>query len=306
MNQENQHDAGVPSMLSLEHFVMSRAQPAAEAGKSQLLIQLGHSVLLRLNAMPFGQLRSAELLRACEQSDEFPKDHLLLMQKAVRRGFEIRSTVSKARWADPLELAPVVDSWVLCWKSPAADQTPNALGLKAAAHYARLSIPDETPVAASVEPAPSLAAEAAPVPEAPAQPVKAKRTSDRLIALMQYAKSGEGDFSWRAVSSVLADLYHSSMSLSDAMHHLVSAYEEALDEPRFELSRGQSPMLGLILAPVKGHTSVEPMGPRDTSVAYRIEDIYDSMAARIFGQLSIARVDWLSPWKKEARAHVEH
>lgn len=311
---ETQEYTGVPSPVSLEHFVMARVETAADAGKDSLLVHLGHPALIKLEAQPSGQLKGEELYRACLESSEFPKEHIKLMRTALRRGYEIRASVSKARWADPLEFAPVVDTWVLSWKNPGPVQEPDAQGLKSAAHYRYRFLLDKNELPAPQENRSAPATEVAAAPEALVAPtapdvkplpVRVKPASDRLIALMQFAKSGEGEFRWRAVKDVLSDLYHSSMSLSDAMHHLVSAYEEALAEPRFELTRGSSPMLELILSPVKGHTSVEPFGPRDTAASYRVEDIYDSMAAFIFGQLSIARVDWLSPWKKEARAHVE-
>lgn len=134
-------------------------------------------------------------------------------------------------------------------------------------------------------------------PSAPAaaeqlQPSSAQ-PSARLRALMRYAKSGQGDFSFAAVQQVLAELYHPKMSLADSMHHLVAAYQEALQEPRYEMGAGPNPMLALVLAPVQGLSSIEVLGPVSLDTSYTVRQFYDAIASKIFGNLSVTRVDWL-------------
>jgi hypothetical protein len=132
-----------------------------------------------------------------------------------------------------------------------------------------------------------------PCADSPSPVTSARQPSERLRALMRHAKQGTTDFSFTAVASVLSELYHPQMSLADAMHHLVAAFEEALMEPRYEIGRSDGAVLALLLSPVRGHTSVELFGASSMDANYSVKQFYDSMSSHIFGQLSITRVDWL-------------
>jgi len=129
----------------------------------------------------------------------------------------------------------------------------------------------------------------------PLAPEVSNPPNERLLALLHYAK---GDitstvFTWRDVAKALGELYHPDMTLEAAMHHLVAAYGDLMADPRFECSNHGNEPLALLLAPVKGYSSVELYGPRNTEAAYTVEQFYNSMAAHMFSKLRLSRVDWL-------------
>lgn len=94
----------------------SRLKAAADNGRFSEVVNLGSPCLLTLPSMPVGQLVGVELLKAAEATASFPKMHLHAMVALRNLGFDVRATVSKARWADPLEFAPEIASWVVCWQ----------------------------------------------------------------------------------------------------------------------------------------------------------------------------------------------
>lgn len=120
--------------------------------------------------------------------------------------------------------------------------------------------------------------------------------SDRLLVLLRYAKSENRGSTWRDVAAALGDLYHPDMTLSDAVHHIVAAFTEALAEPRFEVGRGGTAGVDLLLAPIKGHHSVEALGPSRLDTSYTVEQFYNAQVAYVLGQLSIAKIGWCRDW----------
>lgn len=116
--------------------------------------------------------------------------------------------------------------------------------------------------------------------------------SERLIALLRYAKAEDPDMTWRAVAAALGDIYHPKMSLADAVHHLAAAHQELLAEPRFAVQSGSNALDSLLLAPIKGYCSIELFGPKSTDQTYSVESIYNSFTAHILGELRWAKVDW--------------
>ena len=121
------------------------------------------------------------------------------------------------------------------------------------------------------------------------------RPSARLLALLAFTKSmdAEFEFSWEAVPAALAELYHPKMTLSDAMHHLLHAYQELKADPRFEAGNSTDYTLDILLAPVKGSNSIEILGPASLKTAYTVGAFYNAMALHMLGAIRCARIDWL-------------
>lgn len=128
----------------------------------------------------------------------------------------------------------------------------------------------------------------------PPKELMAKPVSDRLLALLKYAKSANPDMPWKAVPLTLSETYHPDMSLIDAMHHLVAAVEEVLADPRFEVGRSGTSALELLTFPIKGSCAVDMLGPKTLQTSYTLEQFYNSMAAYILSQLRISQVDWMA------------
>lgn len=120
--------------------------------------------------------------------------------------------------------------------------------------------------------------------------------SPRLFALLAFTKTdiSEKAFSWTDVAAALGELYHPKMTVSDAMHHLVAAFQELKADPRFEAGHGSGYMTDVLLAPVKGFHSIERFGPKQgLASSYTVEQFYDAMAGHMLTQIRLARVDWL-------------
>lgn len=117
--------------------------------------------------------------------------------------------------------------------------------------------------------------------------------SERLRALLIFSKRPDvKEWTWKGVADALADIYSTDMRLVWVMHHLVAAYEEALAEPRFQLGRSCG-TVDLLMAPVKGSSSIDLMGPASLATAYTVEQFYNAMVVRILGELQCATVGWL-------------
>lgn len=124
--------------------------------------------------------------------------------------------------------------------------------------------------------------------------------SDRLRTLMAFSKApGAKDWSWSGVAGALADLYSRDMNLYWAVHHLAAAYQEALAEPRFQLGRSDK-MVELLMAPVKGHTSVELLGPASLQSQYSVEQFYNAMVVKMLGELQVTNIAWLRELQPQA------
>lgn len=82
------------------------------------------------------------------------------------------------------------------------------------------------------------------------------------------------------------------MNLPDVIEVLVTTYEEALSEPRFELGNGRYAARELILAPIKGLHALDWPEPKGLNSSYTAEQFYNAMIKNIISQFSISRIDW--------------
>lgn len=99
-----------------------------------------------------------------------------------------------------------------------------------------------------------------------------------LKALFRYVKNMDNDRSWVAIrDNVLAQIYHPNMRFVDVIKVLLTAYTEALMEPRFELPGRHNVSEELLLAPIKGHHSIELGGPSSVEQKYSVEQFYSAM-----------------------------
>lgn len=120
---------------------------------------------------------------------------------------------------------------------------------------------------------------------------EARMPSERLAALLNLAKDpARRHYTTEAVASALEWCYASGMTLGHVMHHLAAAFEEAVREPRFEL--GSDAIEGLLMAPVRGHTSIDLYGPPNLQTAYSVEQFYGAMIQYVLGRFLTARIDW--------------
>lgn len=115
--------------------------------------------------------------------------------------------------------------------------------------------------------------------------------SPRLIALLRHAKASDADCTWKGAATALTDLYVANLTLLQALHHLLAAFEEARSFPGFCIPK-DSALEDLVLAPVKGFYTVEPNGPANLFAAYTVEQIYAAMCAHLMGILRTVKVDW--------------
>lgn len=113
--------------------------------------------------------------------------------------------------------------------------------------------------------------------------------SNRLRLLLIASKKKEGEFNKEFVASTLAEEFHPEMSLMDALHHCVAAYQEALNHKEFELAyRGdpQTLLMELLKAPSK-----QVLFPK-SSDTYSLEQYYNSYINYILQQLRLTNIDW--------------
>lgn len=97
------------------------------------------------------------------------------------------------------------------------------------------------------------------------------------------------------VTVVLKPLYHDDMRIMDVIHVLLKAYEEAREYKQFEMPchGGGNWVESLLLAPVKGNSSVDLWGPKSKDTQYTVEQFYESMAMQMLNDLRFTRVDWM-------------
>ncbi len=116
--------------------------------------------------------------------------------------------------------------------------------------------------------------------------------SERLIALLRHVRAPKTNMSWRGVAAALGDLYHPQMSLPEVVRHLAAAYTELTEEPRFDVPAGPTMLANLLLAPIKGPSSIDVLGPRSTNQVYSVEGFYNSLAGHLLGAFMMAKTDW--------------
>lgn len=117
------------------------------------------------------------------------------------------------------------------------------------------------------------------------------KISSTLALLLRHSKRAE-DNDWSAIAQALAPSFFADMSLVDVVSIVVGAYEEALFEPRFEISRSGMAARDLLLAPIKGSCSVDFLGPGNLGVQYSVEQFYNAFLKHIMSELRLSRVDW--------------
>lgn len=66
-----------------------------------------------------------------------------------------------------------------------------------------------------------------------------------------------------------------------------------IDEDRFETPSKDTKSIDLILAPIRGTSSVEPFGASRIDTKYSIEEFYNAILSAMMTDFYIARVDWL-------------
>ncbi len=119
--------------------------------------------------------------------------------------------------------------------------------------------------------------------------IKVIRFSTRLKLLLIASKRKEGEFNKEFVASVLAQEYHPEMTLMDALHHCVAAYQEALGYRQLELGyRGdpQTLLMEFLKAPSK--KKIFP----NTKDTYSLEEYYNSYINYILQQLRLTNIGW--------------
>ena len=132
--------------------------------------------------------------------------------------------------------------------------------------------------------------------------------SDRLASLMNLAKGriGEKDAAVatpEAIGAALDWCYGGKLSLKDALHHAVAAWEEASKDCRYGIGRADT--LELLLAPIKGSTSIELLGPAGLDSQYTVGQFYGAMLLRVMGDLQVTRCDWCKAQLDSAKSRAE-
>lgn len=111
--------------------------------------------------------------------------------------------------------------------------------------------------------------------------------------LLAYAKTSAPSFTSKALADVLCPLYYPGMTLVDIVSVTLSAYNELLAEPRFEVANGEVSSHRLLLSPIKGASSIELMGPASFDTTYTVTQFYDAMLADMLQQMRVASVLWM-------------
>ncbi len=127
--------------------------------------------------------------------------------------------------------------------------------------------------------------------------------NETLKALFRYIKRENCDPAWHAIrDNVLAGIYHRDMCFADVVKVLLTAYAEALMDPRFELPGRHNAAEDLLLAPIKGHHAVDFMGPSSTETRYTVEQFYGAMIDKMMGDLRCCTIGWCRHeiWPEEA------
>jgi len=121
-----------------------------------------------------------------------------------------------------------------------------------------------------------------------------KKISPTLKALLAYSKTATPLFTIRSLTEVLEPLYYPDLTLVDVVSILVTVYEEALGEPRLEMSPASKAGIQLVLAPLK----LLPVQPNSSAeqkaeTFYTLEQFYDSLVTQIMNGLRVATVNWI-------------
>ncbi len=122
--------------------------------------------------------------------------------------------------------------------------------------------------------------------------------SKTTIALLKLAKDFEEknqpNRTWIDIRCHLSELYLTqAMTLVDVVEVVSRSHQQLLNESRFEIGDKDQKTIELILAPIRGPSSVELLGAARIDTKYSIEEYYNAVLSKMMSDFCRARVDWL-------------
>jgi hypothetical protein len=99
--------------------------------------------------------------------------------------------------------------------------------------------------------------------------------------LLNHAKSEYSEFTWKALSNILAPMYHYDMKLVDVLHVVAMAYETICNEPKFSVEFN---LQDLLLAPTGSSVNLK------TSMT--IEQYYNKVIDHMMCRMRESKVSW--------------
>lgn len=113
-----------------------------------------------------------------------------------------------------------------------------------------------------------------------------------LKALIKYSKSTNNQ-TWKSIrDDVLSSIYHPDMTLDDVVSIVLAAYSEAICIPQLKMGSPDFKLRELMLAPIKGHHSIELLNYSSIDAKYSVEQWYNSMIGHMMSELRVSVVDW--------------
>jgi hypothetical protein len=116
--------------------------------------------------------------------------------------------------------------------------------------------------------------------------------SETLTAVLKYAKAEDTSYEWKDLAKMLGPLYFYDLRILDVLSILTTVYEEARNEPRFELPGRHRDIYEMITAPVSGTFSIDLWGPKSPETTYTVEQFYSSIIKKMLSDLRFTRQDW--------------
>lgn len=122
--------------------------------------------------------------------------------------------------------------------------------------------------------------------------------SKTTISLLKLAKDfdeqNQTKRTWIDIRYHLSDLYlANAMTLVDVVQVVARSHQQLLDDSRFDIGDKDNNRIDLILAPIRGPSSVELLGASRIDNQYSVEDYYNAILRKMMSDFSIARIDWL-------------
>jgi len=121
--------------------------------------------------------------------------------------------------------------------------------------------------------------------------------SKTTISLLKLAKDFDEkntpNRTWVDIQRALSDLYIGLISLVDVIEIVAKSHQQLLDDSRFDIGDKDNNRIDLILAPIRGPSSVELLGASRIDNQYSVEDYYNAILRKMMSDFSIARIDWL-------------
>lgn len=123
--------------------------------------------------------------------------------------------------------------------------------------------------------------------------------STTLNTLLKYVKTEQKDepVTWKSlVEHVLGNLYNYNMQQLDVIRIVFKAYNEAMEEDRFNLPT-HTCMLQVLCAPITGFHAIDNnygiLGTSYIEDKYTVEQFYDSMLKQMMSDLYMTNIGWL-------------